>query len=468
MTKPCCIMEGSCLELLRTLPKRSIHCMVTSPPYYLLRRYDGAPQIWGGKRDCDHRWKDSTHTHKGNTNGRHDSKLPKSNYCQQLLQQNDKGQQRTDHSNTCRKCGAWRGSFGNEPTLKLFVKNMVRIFREVHRVLRDDGTVWLNLGDSYAGGPIAPPGSKLQAHNRGANDAVGLDKRQSGVNEKNLMGMPWRVALALQADGWYLRSDIIWDKINPMPESVRDRPTRCHEYLFLLSKRPRYYYDLTAIAEQAVDQPDSSAVRNRRDVWHITTAKVSKQTHFASFPEALVAPCIKAGTSEKGCCPKCGAPWRRVTHSVYKIHKKWYGTKHLTPRHSRGTAGSSHKELVSTQTIRWEPTCTCKTTRSPRPCTVLDIFSGSGTTVVVALKLHRHYLGLELNPEYVVLSQRRCHKAQRSKSAVLDALFTPSVVSTVSTVSTAKAITPTAVRLFPAAAPRRHHHQHRRTKRSRH
>jgi DNA modification methylase len=184
-----------------------------------------------------------------------------------------------------------------EPTPSAYVEALVDVFAELRRVLRDDGTVWLNLGDSYIAsrtgrhGPSTLEGGKttqIVASQR-------PDKRAPGLPEKNLVGIPWRVALALQADGWYLRSDIVWHKVNGMPESVRDRPTRAHEYLFMLSKSAHYVYDRAAIAEQGANgQP-----RNRRTVWAIPTQPYPG-AHFSVFPPALVTPCVLAG------CPPGG------------------------------------------------------------------------------------------------------------------------------------------------------------------
>lgn len=293
---------GDCLESLRDLPDQSVHCCVTSPPYFGLRDYGADGQI------------------------------------------------------------------GLEPTPDEFVQALVAVFREVRRVLRDDGTLWVNLGDSYARAPGkggSGPGGKNYGQARGADIPDGL-------KQKDLIGIPWRVAFALQEDGWYLRQDIIWQKPNPMPESVTDRCTKSHEYVFLLSKSPRYYFDHVAIKEDAVGgqagkaasfkrtgskreqtipgqgygthRPDREDVayngekRNRRSVWNIAT-KPYKGAHFATFPPELIEPCILAG------CPVGG--------------------------------------------------------------TVLDPFGGSGTTAGVALAHGRNAVLCELNPDYAALVEDR-------------------------------------------------------------
>lgn len=322
------INEGAALDVLRSMPSESVDCCVTSPPYWGLRDYHVM------------------------------------------------------------------GQMGNEPTPEAFVSGMVTVFAEVRRVLRVDGTCWVNLGDSYnsgssggLGGSTIGGGQRNQAaSNRSGREIV------STLKPKDLVGIPWRVAFALQADGWYLRSDIIWHKPNPMPESVTDRPTKAHEYLFLLTKSSRYFYDSDAIKEPSLTndtrrpygseggwlldgRPDEqrhggehrgpksfkgstftsgktaatkptvgqgeradNEKRNKRDVWTVATYPYS-EAHFATFPPKLVEPCILAG------CPEGG--------------------------------------------------------------TVLDPFTGSGTTGMVALRHGRNFIGIDLNPEYAAMARRR-------------------------------------------------------------
>jgi len=303
------ILYGDCREVLPTLPESSVHCCVTSPPYFGLRDYGHLGQI------------------------------------------------------------------GLEQTPDEYVAQMVAVFREVRRVLRDDGTLWLNLGDSYgaAGGDIFTgfnerySGTGIDGKQTKMGDsakAAGAIARQTGLRPKNLLGIPWRVAFALQADGWYLRQDIIWHKPNPMPESVTDRCTKAHEYIFLLSKSARYWYDAKAVCEpvtrefwgETVGAPYMTAqdgrldggkrqgngpmdgTRNRRSVWTVATQPYSG-AHFAVFPPALIEPCILAG------CPSGG--------------------------------------------------------------TVLDPFFGSGTTGEVCNRLGRKWIGIELNEDYAPLQQQR-------------------------------------------------------------
>lgn len=330
---------------------QSINCVVTSPPYWGLRDYGLEPSVWGGSSSCGHQWV-SESVEKEMRRG-----INLASSCASTRGGGKKiakvGWQRFERG-CCSLCGAWRGSLGLEPTPELYVQHIVEIFREVWRALRDDGTVWLNLGDSYAqvrwGEGDAPPPT-----NTGNKAATSHTKMGNGLKPKDLCGIPWRVAFALQADGWYLRSDIIWSKPNPMPESVTDRPTRSHEYVFLLSKSQRYYFDQDAVREplkessiERLSQPtfdsqtggpkdyghrtnsnrsarkalcnlkeklvaqekwgdrqagwaerDKSIGRNIRSVWTIATQPYS-EAHFATFPEKLVEPCIKAGCPEGG------------------------------------------------------------------------------------------------------------------------------------------------------------------------
>jgi len=225
------IHHGDVRDVLPTLDAKSVQCVITSPPYWGLRDY------------------------------------------------------------------GVKGQIGLEPTPDDYVQTMVKVFREVTRVLRDDGTLWLNMGDSYASSPAGNFGGDMPAPADGGRYRANkpkMDYGASGLKPKDLVGIPWRVAFALQADGWYLRSDIIWHKPNPMPESVTDRPTKSHEYLFLLTKSPRYYYDTDAVREPSVEQ---AAGRNLRSVWTINPQPFS-EAHFATFPTALVEPCIKAGSTK--------------------------------------------------------------------------------------------------------------------------------------------------------------------------
>jgi DNA modification methylase len=323
---------------------------------------------------------------------------------------------------------------GLEATPEEYVANMVDVFRKVRRVLRDDGTLWLNLGDSYASSPpgnttVGVSGASTLHGVNGASGryretlAAGHQTKRStvvgGLKPKDLVGIPWRVAFALQADGWYLRSDIIWAKPNPMPESVTDRPTKAHEYVFLLSKAPRYYFDQEAVREPnelgngrnpESETPYGVGGRNIRSVWTIPTQPYPG-AHFAVFPPALVEPCVNAGTSERGVCPECGAPWERVvervgdrkTHGVTKVADSARGRAH-------GATSAFKTGVVPVlATTGWRPTCAHDA--EPVPATVLDPFAGSGTVGVVANKLSRRAVLIDLNPDYLEQIERRNQQA---------------------------------------------------------
>lgn len=393
--------HGGVLDVLRAMPDESVHCVVTSPPYWGLRDYGTAEWEGGDGSECDH-----LAPRKGGTGPASavQTKVKRVDF--------ESGGQ---YAHTCPKCGARRidSQLGLEATPEEFVAKMVEVFREVRRVLRSDGTCWVNLGDSYAssGGERAY-GSSDGGTGRGPGTRR-HDVPASGLKPKDLCGIPWRVALALQADGWWLRSDIIWSKPNPMPESCTDRPTKAHEYLFLLTKRATYFYDADAVREAAtygrdIDPdkfngvgsadrnpaargisssfPDPSAGRNRRTVWTIPTESFA-EAHFATYPRKLVQPCIAAGTSDKGCCPECGAPWRRVVEkervatrpgrnnkTMQEVPRGWaVGERsHATADNMTEAGGKrrradleignrdEYRHVTTSRTIGWEPGCECK------------------------------------------------------------------------------------------------------------
>ena len=331
------------------------------------------------------------------------------------------------------------GQIGLEQTVGEYVANMVDVFRHVWHILEDDGTVWLNLGDSYYN---YRPG-KGQALNKQTVSNNNQDlpttcarrgNKQEGLKEKDLIGIPWRVAFALQEFGWYLRQDIIWHKPNPMPESVRDRCTKSHEYIFLLSKSPKYFYDNEAIKVPVKEdwgtrdrtngkyhndgtglQPHSGLEKsydmaNKRSVWSVNT-KPYTGAHFAVFPEELIEPCILAGTSQRGHCPKCNARWsRQIEHTNMVLNKTDRNNNRGTRTGTSGTMVSAAKNI----TTGWIPSCNCGVDSVPD--IVFDPFMGSGTTAQVAQKLGRKYLGCELNEDYKTLQDKRL--AQQSLELV--------------------------------------------------
>ena len=356
------ILQGNCLDVLKTLKDESVNCCVTSPPYFGLRDY-GTGKWVGGDPNCNHEEaKKSTRFERTMTD-------------LSAKQRTNMGSDVKSFQTVCPVCGAVREDeqIGLEETPEEYIEKLVEVFREVKRVLKEDGTLWVNIGDSYAGTGDGGTGeNSLSSKNHGQMENVsngkGFTKKVTPTcKKKDLIGIPWMLAFALRADGWYLRQDIIWHKPNPMPESVKDRCTKSHEYIFLLSKSPRYYFDHEAVQEDAVtvetgnssrkfggnkygdnDDPHfntysgniyvPSGKRNKRDVWSVCT-KPLREAHFAVFPEELIEPCILAG------CPKEGV--------------------------------------------------------------VLDPFFGSGTTGRVASQFGREYIGIELNPEYIDIAKRR-------------------------------------------------------------
>ncbi len=319
---------------------------------------------------------------------------------------------------------------------------MVQAFREVHRVLRDDGTLWLNIGDSYCstdkwgGGKGGNTGKHVVAEDGSVPSWTVRAKRQSlpVIKPKDMMGIPWTLALALRADGWYLRSEVIWEKPNCMPDPAADRPTKSHEQLFLLTKSPDYFFDMFSVREPVKastlerdkytrittgkdgqyavshdhETPSDPAGRHIRSVWTIST-KAFHGSHFATFPPKLVEPCIKAGTSEKGCCPECSNPWVRETEVDY-VKSPAHGDGSVVGRHyetgSNGYDGSSMPRLnKEVRTTGWRPTCDHG--HKPIPCVVLDNFSGVSTTGVTAMALNRRYVGVELSVEHLATAKRR-------------------------------------------------------------
>lgn len=430
------IMVGHVLDKLAELPDESVHMVWTSVPYWGLRSYGTEPQVWGDQ-DCKtvgfpanglptpHDW---AATEQGSNRGGSGAPTDKNNRGEDYGRGASRGA-------FCRRCQAWRGEHGLEPTFDLWLAHEVEIWRAIRRVLRSDGTAWINVGDAYASSVNGRPAAEIEDDDRTFRDKP-VSTAQGIFKPKDRILMPARLAIALHGDGLWLRDEIIWAKRNPMPSSVRDRTTPAHEMIYMLSKAPKYFYDQVATAEPITTDPrenyparakitgrgqqgaaaargndrDKSGgfpingtTRNKRSVWHLALEPYSG-SHFATAPTGIVRPCILAGTSAKGVCPGCGAPWRRETETTYRKNRPSAGNdprsraedKFAQANNSSGWRGNNL--LADHQTTGWSPGCECPD-NEPVPATILDPFGGVGTTALVAEELGRDCILIELNPE---------------------------------------------------------------------
>lgn len=445
------ILQGHVLDVLRSLPDECVQTVVTSPPYYALRRYNTEPQVWGGDPMCEHEWLSQRYYREGGNSTR--SALAFSEAGPENVR---RIKETRWHENVwCGRCLAWRGELGSEPTVQLYISHLVQVFEEVRRVLRPDGTCWLNIGDSFAGswGNYAPRGltyEQRERHEGGerwerkgyGEDSAWLPlaaKSSPGLKNKDLCLVPQRLAIALQEAGWYMRMDCIWHKSSAMPESVEDRPTRAHEYLWLLAKSERYFYDSVAIQEP-LKRPEelkraTPAVyggrqkhegygtrihsgneytgelsgRNRRSVFTIGPSPFP-EAHFAVMPEGLAEIGVLAGTSPYA-CETCGAPWQRQTKRRFQRQFDVTSDKAARDRGKGLDASNSWqgfpRGVTAVETLGWQPTCRCRQNTGTGQCVVLDPFSGAGTTLLLAQRHGRDYLGVELNPAYAAMSRKR-------------------------------------------------------------
>ena len=424
--------------MMAGLPEESVQCVVTSPPYWGLRDYGLEPLVWGGREDCEHRWGDEI-TGRAQTGGdgstsglqrdgrREEVRLAGAARTINVQKHDGKA------SVFCQDCNAWRGSLGLEPTPELFVEHIVEVFREVKRILRKDGVCWVNMGDSYWGGGGGSYGDGKSVKGREGEHLTNVKNRHcpDGLKPKDLCMMPARVALALQADDWWLRSMMPWVKRSAMPESVTDRPASAIEYVFLLSKSARYFFDIEAVRQAAVKGRGGRNPRNT-DLFYESLANPYglilngdgeplaldvnlapfPGAHFATFPPKLIMPLIKAGTSEKGCCSNCGAPWVREVDGIqYNPPVADIGERNVDvsrgdkTRKLDGKSKEWRERVASRRTTGWRPSCECKAASAP--CVVLDPFGGSGTVGVVAAGLGRHAMLIDASEKYMDMARAR-------------------------------------------------------------
>jgi DNA modification methylase len=419
------------------LADESVQCVVTSPPYWGLRKYAGKQDlIWPRPERGEFPFENfQEHEHDFQSNGelitrpdrstgRHHGSSSGTFIAERGLQdaKNARGGIRP-LGDTCTLCGAWRGGFGLEPTIEMYVSHTLTILRELRRVLRSDGVLFWNLGDSYNAKPNQRSPEDLsgvkQGTVRGSRDVS--SRVEYTLKPKDLCLIPERVAIAAQADGWWVRSMIIWTKPNTMPESVTDRPTDAYEHIIMLTKSERYFWDAAAVREATSPNTHSRgqnnsggpkaaarasegvhvgwaestrevvSARNLRNVWTFPTQPY-KGAHFATFPEELPRRCILAATSAHGACSSCGAPHERVTEPATTTGKSWNGAEMKSAGVNRGEAPEMagenfYKNYAPAKTIGWKPTCQCSA--EVVPCTVLDPFGGSGTVGRVATELRR-------------------------------------------------------------------------------
>ncbi len=435
------IIQGDALEVLKTLPEKSINMLMTSPPYWALRDYGSDVEtIWDSDENCKHDF-DLTQVQAGTQHWNQGGKVIP--YKERKIHN-----EKLMDVGFCQKCGAWKGQLGLEPTFDLYIKHLCDIFDEVKRVLRDDGTIWVNIGDTYGGlkggGPDKLEREKKNIKWGDKSERFVTRPPKADVPDKSLVMIPQRFAIEMVNRGWILRNTIIWYKPNCMPSSVKDRFTVDFEYLFFFSKKKKYYFEtqlepLKTPYEQLIkdkrgsqNKTDAAKVgamnhggkktlgetinplgRNKRTVWTICP-RPFKEAHFAVYPEELCETPIKAGCPEF-VCVKCGNP-KVLDVEREKAPKEVFTSKN-TPKESftgsyvegemRGQGGKLQKWRENNPDIikGYKPSCNCNVGFTSG--IVLDPFFGAGTTGLVALKQNKKFIGIELNKEYIGIAKKR-------------------------------------------------------------
>jgi len=467
---------GDSLEVLKTMPDKLVDMCMTSPPYWALRDY-GTAKWEGGNPDCDHKAQNNIKGYEGdwerpsrkefnkigtllkcqvcgkNFNGKIGNKFC-STKCLNTLSNEERTKAKSEMVNTCSKCGAVRvdNQLGLEPTFDEYINKLCNIFDEVKRVLKDTGTVWVNLGDTY-GGSGNSTGHTDKTKNLGyTTSKMGASKGNQDATrglEKSLVMIPFRFAIEMVNRGWILRNTIIWYKSNCMPSSVKDRFTVDFEYIFLFSKQKKYYFEqqFEEVKEESIkraeygwdcDRPSTQSNngvhtekmgerfvneqgRNKRCVWNINPKPYS-EAHFAVYPEELCITPIKAGCPEY-VCKNCGKVRKRIEKVIGKTvtdsmkvsgcnSEGEYKGKEVKEYEGTGAQKPSETKrriLESMSQVKEYSYSDCGCNAGFEGGIVLDPFSGAGTTSLVARKLNRQYIGIELNESYVNLSERRIH-----------------------------------------------------------
>ena len=448
---------GNVLDKLKEIPDDSIDCIVTSPPYYGLRKYKAPDVIFGGDSACEHEWQPA--------------KL-KLHYGESSLQPEEKllnkkmNPENNDHekieSNVCSKCDAWKGQLGLEPNYNLYLDNLLMVTAELKRVLKPTGTLWWNMGDSYVGGH---QGGSIHPKNSAVIDAQEIPQRLQGrpqstvegMQEKSLMQLPARFAIRMADEqGWILRNTMIWHKRNHMPSSVKDRLSNGYEFIFFFTKQKRYFFNLDAVrvpnkvmgvtdmrppgilrqklypnssynksddphlaqfktkqdimahnrigtySDPLYTKPLNPIGKNPGDVLELTTQPIKSKVHFAVFPPKLPEFCIKAGSPDE-VCSACGKPKVGVTKTI--AHRPEGGKRDIGGRKDGYTTRLPPNPYSIKEFEGYKPTCTCNAPFEPG--VVLDPFAGSGTTMLVAKQLGMSAIGIEISPEYAELIKKR-------------------------------------------------------------
>jgi len=430
------IYQGHVLNILKTFPDESVNCVITSPPYWGLRDYGLEPIIWDADPNCEHEWGDSKYFKADH----HWDSFDNRNSGTKRIK--TRGENKLNYG-FCLKCSAWRGSLGLEPTFELYLKHLLEIFDEIKRVLKKDGTCWVNLGDSYSGSwgnrSHKPETKHLNKFNVMPADIAPLTANVDNIPPKSLCLIPYRFAIGMVERGWICRNIIIRKKPNCMPSSANDRFTVDFEPVFFFSKSRKYWFEQqfeehlcnekyqhgtfgnkSLATSKNIKIELNPQGRNKRCVWTIPTQPFA-EAHFAVFPEALVEPMIKAGCPEF-VCKKCGKAREKILERqrppeecYTKSNLPDDGLIHSGQRRNGVFRGSGQKvqNWLNEHPPKEIGYTDCNCNAGFEGGIVLDPFCGSGTTLRVAEKLNRRWIGIDLKPEYKEMSEKRLKGIQK-------------------------------------------------------